>query len=428
MRLRAHQWMIVLLVVGAILGVLVGLWVPPERFNVGFLGDIFLSSLKMLVVPLVMTTIIAAVGGMGDFRRLGRLGGYTFGYYFLTTGLSCLLGIFLVTTIQPGQGVAPSSEIVELVHAREAGVWPFVRDLLLRMVSPNLAGSIVEMDILAVIVFSIIFGAVLGTMGPRGKPLIDLTDALAEAILKFVQFILWFAPVGVFALIAARLQETGGGEGLRQLLTSVGKYSLTVIGGVVFHGVVVLPLLLALLARRNPWWFAGHFSPALIMAFSTSSSSATLPVTIECAEKRAGLSPRAAGSVLPLGATINMDGTALYEAVAAVFIAQVYGVPLSSVQLGVIFLTATLAAVGAAGIPQAGLTTMPMVLLSVGLPLEGVALIVPVDWFIDRFRTAVNVWGDCVGTGVVQRLVFDAARREEAVSPASPAHGPQPPG
>jgi Na+/H+-dicarboxylate symporter len=204
----------------------------------------------------------------------------------------------------------------------------------------------------------------------------------------------------------------GGGVAFAGELAKVGKYSLTVLVGLGAHGVIVLPLLLLLVARRNPWLYARNMGQALTTAFSTASSSATLPVTMECVEEKNGVSPASGDLVLPVGATINMDGTALYEAVAAIFIAQSYGIPLGFGDQLIIFFTATLAAVGAAGIPEAGLVTMVLVLQSVGLPLEGIGAILAVDWFLDRFRTTVNVWGDAVGAAVVERVVGLGGRTE----------------
>jgi solute carrier family 1 (high affinity glutamate transporter) protein 1 len=212
------------------------------------------------------------------------------------------------------------------------------------------------------------------------------------------------APFGVFGLIAAKLGEAGGGDAVWGELLKIGKYFMTVLIGLGIHAMVVLPILLLILARRSPIRYALGMLPAIGTAWSTASSSATLPVTLECTEERNKVSRRSALFVLPIGATINMDGTALYEAVAAIFIAQASGIDLSAGQQVLIFITATLAAIGAAGIPQAGLVTMVIVLNAVGLPLEGIGLILAIDWFLDRFRTAVNVWGDSVGAAVVDRF------------------------
>jgi Na+/H+-dicarboxylate symporter len=248
------------------------------------------------------------------------------------------------------------------------------------------------------------FGGILTTLGERGRPVLAFFEAVNDVVMKMVHLIMYFAPLGVFALIAYRLGKAGGGGLFWMELAKLLKYALTVITGLLIHGVFVLPIILWVLGRRNPARYAFNMGNALTTAFSTASSSATLPLTMECAEEKNSVSNRAASFVLPLGATVNMDGTALYEAVAAIFIAQAYGVPLAFPQQVVIFITATLAAIGAAGIPEAGLVTMVIVLKSVGLPLEGIGLLLSIDWFLDRFRTTVNVWGDSVGAAIIDRL------------------------
>jgi Na+/H+-dicarboxylate symporter len=255
-----------------------------------------------------------------------------------------------------------------------------------------------NMEILPVIVFSLFFGAVLTTLGQRGRPLIDFFDGLNEVMMKMADLVIKLTPIGVFALIGQVVAETG-----ISIFANLGKYMMTVLLGLMVHACVTLPLLLRLFGRFSPKKFLGHVSPALTTAFSTASSSATLPLTLDCVTRRAGIPPRIGSFVLPLGATINMDGTALYESVAAVFIAQVYGIELAFYQQVLIFLTATLAAIGAAGIPSAGLVTMAIVLKAVGLPLEGIGMILAVDRILDMCRTTVNVWGDTVGCSVIAR-------------------------
>jgi solute carrier family 1 (high affinity glutamate transporter) protein 1 len=219
--------------------------------------------------------------------------------------------------------------------------------------------------------------------------------------MRIVHLIMYFAPLGIFGLIAGKLGSVGGGQAFLFELSKLGKYASTVIIGLLIHGIFVLPLFLLILARKNPLSYFLNMSSALTTAFSTASSSATLPLTMECVERKNLISQRASSFVLPLGATINMDGTALYEAVAAIFIAQSFGIHLGPGQQIIIFFTATLAAIGAAGIPEAGLVTMILVLQSVNLPLEGIGMILTIDWFLDRCRTTVNVWGDSVGAAVI---------------------------
>ncbi|GIW71148.1 MAG: hypothetical protein KatS3mg102_0690 [Planctomycetota bacterium] len=288
-------------------------------------------------------------------------------------------------------------------------VFATVRQVLVGLVPNNLFEAMAQTQLLPVIVFSLFFGAVLTTLGDKGRHVLGFFDGVNDAIMKMVGVVMLFAPAGIFALVAGRIGEEGGFAGFYPQLVEIGRYFLTVVLGLAVHGLVVLPLILWWVGRRSPFAYAAGMAEALLTAFSTASSSATLPVTIENAERQ-GVSERSASFVLPLGATINMDGTAMYEAVAALFIAQAFGVPLGLPEMLVVFLTATLAAIGAAGIPEAGLVTMVIVLQAVGLPLEGVSLILVVDWLLDRFRTTVNVWGDAVGAAVIDRLESRRAR------------------
>ena len=270
------------------------------------------------------------------------------------------------------------------------------------MIPSNVFKAMVRTDILPLIFFSLLIGAALSMLGEVGKPVIAVISGLNEAVMKLVHWIMYVAPVGIFGLIAGRIGEAKGFAGFWPELVAVGKYSATVVLGLGVHGVVVLPLLLLLLGRRNPLNYFKGMATALLNAFSTASSSATLPLTMEGVENQNGVSRRTSSFVLPLGATINMDGTALYEAVAVMFIAQVYAISMDPAQQVVVVLTATLAAIGAAGIPEAGLVTMVIVLRAVDLPVEGITLILSIDWLLDRFRTTVNVWGDSIGAGVIE--------------------------
>ncbi len=272
------------------------------------------------------------------------------------------------------------------------------------MIPRNIFNAMVRMDILPLIIFSLLIGATLSVLGERGRKAVDVISILNDAVMQLVNWIMIVAPIGIFGLIARPIGEAGGFHSFLPELFALGKYSFTVLLGLALHGFIVLPLILIILGRRNPRTYVVGVGSALLNAFSTASSSATLPLTLEGVEKENGISNRTASFVLPLGATINMDGTALYEAVAAMFIAQVYGISMGPVQQSVVFLTATLAAIGAAGIPEAGLVTMVIVLRAVNLPIEGIGLILTIDWLLDRFRTTVNVWGDSVGAGVIETL------------------------
>jgi solute carrier family 1 (high affinity glutamate transporter) protein 1 len=402
-----HDIVLYLILVAIVAGAVSGWILGPAMMRVAWLGTLFLNALKMIIVPLIASSMIVGISGLGDIRKVGRTGLWTLVYYLTTTGMAVLLGIVLVNVIRPGAGVeGMGAAVPDVVSGKEA---IGVTDILLSLVSPNIMKSMSDMDVLPIIVFSLIFGGILTTIGQRGKVVIDFFDGVNEAIMRMVHLIMYIAPAGIFALIASRLGEAGGGDQFWAEIAKIGRYSMTVIVGLLIHSLVVLPLILTLVGRRNPLAYAANLAKALVTAFSTASSSATLPVTLECVQERNKVSRRAALFVLPVGATINMDGTALYESVAAIFIAQAIGHPLTFGHQVIIFLTATLAAVGAAGIPQAGLVTMVIVLKAVGLPLEGIGLILAVDWFLDRCRTTVNVWGDGVGAAVIDRLSPDAA-------------------
>ncbi len=287
------------------------------------------------------------------------------------------------------------------------------QNLVLMLFTNNLLGSMVEINLLPLIVFSIVFAGMLTTLGPRAQTITDLVVSINDALMSFILLLMKLAPAGIFCLVAARFAKAQLDKQFLSLLATQAWYMTSVMTGLALHACLTLPLLLWVFTRRHPLQFFSQMSQAVLTAFSTASSTATLPVTMECAETRAGVSRRSTEFVLPLGATINMDGTALYEAAAAIFIAQAYAVVDPSFVLTfdkqvVIAVTATLAAIGAAGIPEAGLVTMLIVLNAVGLPLELIGLILPIDWLLDRFRTAVNTFGDSVGSAIVDRS-FPAA-------------------
>ncbi len=380
--------------IGVVVGFLYGLLLPGWVAPVDFLGDLFLALLKMIVVPLVAVSVFLGVASLESLGRLKTLGAKTLLYYLATTSLAVLLGLILVNLVRPGVGVALATGGPQSVPPAEGLT---LRDFVLRLIPTNPFGSLAQGDILPVIVFSLLLGAAVIPVRNR-EPLLRVSQGLNDAILALTGWIMWLAPVGVMGLVAAVVAEKGLG-----VLAPIARYAATVVLGLLIHAGITLPVILALLGRQSALGLFHRVKGALAVAFSTASSSATLPVTLEAIETEAGVRPEVAGFVLPLGATINMDGTALYEAVAALFIAQAYGITLSLPQQAVVFLTATLAAIGAAGIPSAGLVTMALVLRAVGLPLEGIGLILAVDRFLDMLRTTVNVWGDCIGAALVDR-------------------------
>ncbi len=399
---KNSNFLLYLMLGGIASGVVCGWVFGKEMEAVTWMGEIFLNLLKMLVVPLIISSMIVGIAGLGDVRKVGKTGAITFIYFMTTTAISVTLGLIMVNLINPGVGVEMIAQELPQRIAEKKAIG--ITDILKSFVSDNLVRSMANLEILPIIIFSLVFGGVLTTLGDKGKPVIAFFDGVNAAIMKVVHLVMYVAPLGVFALIASKMGAAGGGELFVAEIMKLGKYALTVVLALMIHAAVVLPLILYFVTGRNPLLYLINASQAVVTAFSTASSSATLPVTIECAELRNKVSRKASLFVLPLGATVNMDGTALYEAVAALFIAQLFGIELGFGQQVIIFLTATLAAIGAAGIPQAGLVTMVMVLTAVGLPLEGIGMLLSIDWLLDRFRTATNVWGDSVGAAVVDTL------------------------
>ncbi|OGG54180.1 MAG: hypothetical protein A3F84_22885 [Candidatus Handelsmanbacteria bacterium RIFCSPLOWO2_12_FULL_64_10] len=394
------------ILIGIAAGIAVGLALPAQTAYLKPVGDLFVRLLKMLIAPLILSAIVTGVVSLGDLARLGRMGGKALAYYLTTGAFAVLNGLLLVNLIRPGEGTnIVVQEVPEIVRK---GAPNLVNDVLLPIVPTNVFQALADGNVLAIIFFGVLMGAALSVVGDRGKPLLSALDGLGVAMMRVTEWVMAVAPLGVFALMASLI----GASGLSVLIPLL-KYVVTVLLGVGLHGAVTLCLLLYLVGRRRPLSYARTVSPALTTAFATSSSAATLPVTYETLVKKAGISPRVASFFLPISSMINSDGTAVYEAVAAVFIAQVYGIHLTAAQQVLVFLTAMAASVGAPGIPSAGLVTMAMVLRAVGLPLEGIALLLPVDRILDQFRTACNVFGDCVGAAILERSEGDGVNRDE---------------
>ncbi len=375
--------------------------------HVYIIGQLFLGALQMLIVPLIMLSVISGITELGDVRKLGRLGGWTVVYYGATMLIAASIGLAVVNLLRPGVGIETAGLSLSVDAARDT---PWT-DVLLGFVGSNIFESMANLEVVPVILFSLFFGVVLSTLGEQGEPLVRVIHVGNEVMMKMVRALMWVAPVGIFGLVAGRFGQAiaqGGREAFLDQLMAVGHYVVAVVVALGVHALVVLPLILWIVGRRNPLRFVRQMAAPLLTALSTSSSSATLPVTIDAAIEDAGVDDKAARFVLPLGATMNMDGSALYEAMAAMFIAQAAGLDLGLSDQLVIVVVATFAAMGAAGVPEAGLVTMVMVLQAADLPLEGLELLLPIDWLLDRLRTTVNVWGDSVGAGTLERTVGGA--------------------
>ncbi len=473
------------IIIAVILGVLAGHFIPHFAVQVKFVGLAFLNLLFVLVIPLIVTSMIMGINGLGDIRHVGSIGLKTMGFYLCTTILATSTGLALGIMAAPGKGMTreanefanakyeivetplsggsilrfsgddallpaninPQNQILELMDQQVYGlIDPDSRIGLMEIpvlkwqdetgkkIEPQLAGSgfrikanpkkltaleilnsfvprnivraMVEEHVFPLILFSLMFGGILSTLGAAGKPLLDVIHVVNITIIKAVELLMYVAPAGIFGLVAGSIGEaelsTEGG--FVSEFFRVARYGGAVMAGLFFHGSVTLTLSLWLLARRNPFVFFRNMIPQMLTAFSTSSSMATLPVSLTLAVEKNKISERIANFVLPIGATVNMDGTALYQIVAAMFIAQSYGITLGFGQMVVMILTATIGSIGAAGIPSAGLITLVIVLRSAGLPVEGIGLILSIDWLLDRFRTTLNVWGDVVVASVIDRF------------------------
>ena len=396
-KLKLH-WQIL---IALILAIITGLFFTPYVKYVTWIGDLFVRALKMIIVPLILTSIISGVANIGGASDLGKLGLKTLTYYLTTSLFAILVGLTLVNLIQPGVG----ADLGFQKNVEEIGASGNLGNILLRLVPTNIFDALATADMLAIIFFSILVGYFITKIADEYKnPLINLVNAGFEVMMKITSFIIKFAPLGIFGIVAGVIAEQAGDkEALLGIVQRLGLYMSSVLLGLIFHAFITLPLILRLYGKINPWLHFKAMTTPLLTAFSTSSSSATLPLTLEAVEYDVGVSNKITSFVLPLGATVNMDGTALYEFVAAIFIAQAYGIHLGFVQQFVVVFTALLASIGAAGIPMAGLVMITVVLSSVGLPLEGVGLILAVDRILDMCRTTVNVWSDSCGAAVIAK-------------------------
>ncbi|XP_058870169.1 excitatory amino acid transporter 1 isoform X1 [Acipenser ruthenus] len=457
---------VLLTVAAVVLGIILGFGLRRYDMSLreikyfSFPGELLMRMLQMLVLPLIVSSLVSGMSSL-DSRASGKMGVRAVVYYMVTTFIAVFIGIVMVMIIRPGKGhrdsSVPTESKIEQIQAVDAfldlirNMFPpnlveacfkqyktqYIKRLVKRNVrtavnftdatnateSPILAnvtqaiqtmqetitmeeavpgpGSSNGVNALGLVAFSMCFGLVIGKMKQKGQALLEFFDCLNEAIMRLVAIIIWYAPVGIMFLISGKVLEM---KDLAQMGGQLGMYTVTVIVGLLIHALFVLPLLYFIVTRKNPYLFIGGLLQALITALGTSSSSATLPITFRCLEENNKVDKRVTRFVLPVGATINMDGTALYEAVAAIFIAQVNHMELNFGQIITISITATAASIGAAGIPQAGLVTMVIVLTSVGLPTEDITLILAVDWFLDRLRTTTNVLGDSLGAGIVEHL------------------------
>lgn len=429
----------ILTVCGVILGGLLGFllrqfsdekWTEREIMYINFFGDLFLRMLKSLILPLIVSSLISAIARL-DVSLSGKIAARAIGYYITTTFCAVIIGIILVVSIKPGEMGDKSNDEGQTgpSNVRNVTTVDTLLDLVRNLFPPNIVQACTEQtrtvlvpptdptqdinswkikheyidgtNILGLVVFSTVMGITLAKLGEKGEPLAKCFETLSEAMLTITTWVIYLSPLGVLFLVASKVLEI---ENPEELIGRLGMYFLTVVAGLLIQGIIIIPLTYVVMVRKNPFTYLINLGQALATAFGTSSSSATLPLTLQCVVEKNGVDSRIARFTLPIGATINMDGTALYEAVAAIFIAQIRSVDLTIGHLVAISITATAASIGAAGIPQAGLVTLVMVLDTVGLPAEDVTFILAIDWLLDRFRTLLNVMGDAFGAGIVYHL------------------------
>lgn len=394
MKRPALHWQIL---IALILAVIYGVYAKEYVHYVSWMGEVFLRALKMIIIPLILSSLISGVVNIGSGKNLGRLGLKTILYYVSTSIFAIITGLLFVNLFQPGVGA-------DLNLAKEvegiAGHKPLSRTLI-ELVPDNIFMAFTNADMLSIIFFAIIFGFFSTQVKTKYRNTIsDFFNAVFEVMMKVTHFVILFTPLGILGIVSEVIAEQND---LAALATSMGEYMGVVLLGLAVHAFITLPLLLRFVGGVNPLRHFKAVTTPLLTAFSTSSSGATLPLTMDAVEHNSGVSTKVTSFTLPLGATINMDGTALYECVVAMFIAQAYGVDLSYTQQVVVVITALLASIGAAGIPMAGLVMISVVLTAVGLPLEGVGLVLAVDRILDMFRTATNVWSDSSGAAIIAR-------------------------
>lgn len=379
----------------------------------GFIGKVFLNALKMIIIPLIMSSIIIGVASIGASGDLGKLGGKTLLFYAVTTVLAVLVGLLVINVVQPGiNNGEPAGELlaltepVENLATEDGSPLEITFNIFERMVPPNLVDAAISNNMLGMIFFAILFGYFMTQVKEEhARPLYGFWDGMFNVVMKMTEWIMLFAPIGVFGLIAKVVAESGFGAAKPLAI-----FAASVAAALLIHALITLPLLLRFVGGVSPLKTFKAVSPAMLTAFSTASSSGTLPVTMDVVENDVGVSNKISSFVLPLGATVNMNGTALYECAAAVFIAQAYGLDLSFGVQFTIVMTALLTSIGVAGVPSASLVAIAVILAAVGLPAEAIGVLLVFDRVLDMARTSINVWGDASCATIVARLEGEATK------------------
>ncbi len=395
----ALPWQILIAIA---LGAIFGLFFYDYVVYVKWVGDMFLRALKMIIIPIIFTSLTIGVASIGNSKDLGRIAGKTFIFYVVTTLIAACIGLTLVKVVQPGVGADIGLE--EKVDSIAATQTSFI-DQIVNIIPSNIFADMAGGNILPLIFFSILFGYFITQVGEKSKNfLTDFFSSAYDVIIKITMFIIRFAPLGVFAIVATMIgKQAGDMAKLGRVLGSLGLFLGIVWTGCLTQTFIILPLIVRFVGKTNPWRHMNRMSTAILTAFSTCSSAAALPISLRDTQEKVGVSNKIASFTLPLGATVNMNGTALYESVAVLFIAQAYGVDLTLAQQIVVVATVLFAAVGTAGIPMAGLVMLSVVLSVAGLPLEGIGLVLAVEQLCDMPRTATNSYGDMCAAVVIAK-------------------------
>jgi len=404
-KIKLHWQIIICMIIGTFLGVFFNTYGSSDSNLYTFivlLGDVFIRLLKMMIVPLIFSSIIIGVSSIKDRSKIGRLGFKTFSYYVCTSLIAILIGLFLANTIEPGVGASTIDNTASF-DTTTLSSSTSILDIIKRMIPTNPISSLASGDMLGIIFFAIFFGIVLSfTEKKYSATILSLIESIYQVVMKMTQAIITLAPIGVLGLMTKAVSNSG-----LSIFKELGLYALTIFCGLSIHLFIVLPLILLLIVKVNPIKHFKAMASAMVTAFSTSSSSATLPVTIKCVKDNVKASNEVSSFVLPMGATINMDGTALYECAGVLFIAQALGIPLDASQQFIVVITALLASIGAAGIPSAGLVMLFIVTDAVGLNSDSVAIwvgsMLAIDRPLDMFRTMVNITSDSVGVAVIAK-------------------------
>ncbi|MBO4692469.1 MAG: dicarboxylate/amino acid:cation symporter [Bacteroidales bacterium] len=397
----ALPWQIL---IGLVLGAVFGILLPKYAHYIDWAGQIFLRALKMIIIPLVFTSLVVGVASLNSSKDLGRLAGKTIGFYLVTTAIAIAIGLILVNLIRPGVGAnLPTPQDVDLSTIGKSST--SFMDQIIGIVPANIFYEMSMGNILPVIFFAIIFGFFITKCGDKTRTtLLDLCNAVNDVIMKITMFVISLAPIGVFAIISNMLaKQILAGNSISQLIASLGIYLIVVWAGMIIQFFGVLPAAVYFVGKEHPYRHMQKMSTAILTAFSTCSSGAALPISMRDSEQKCGISNKITSFVLPLGATVNMNGTALYEGVTVLFIAQVYGVDMSIAQQLIVLGTVMLSAIGTAGIPMAGFVMLSIALSVAGLPLEAMGLVLAIDQLCDMPRTATNSYGDACGAVVIAK-------------------------